>query len=311
MYAAKLQLFRSRNFFLISGFIIAYSLQKVLVTPSFCARFIIRRILRLTPPYWAAIALTLLVNLFSNYVLTDRTVSLPKIGVIIAHAFFLQDILKLEQISPVFWTLCLEIQFYFVFLTLLVIEKKLSNSLPKKYVNKSLILQLVFIPLAFISIAIKIGWINYSLPGLFFPYWYIFFIGVLIQWVAENKVKPIWLWIFFTIILVMLIFDFNIELLVILATTLIIYISVKHKRLDSWLSNQWFQYFGKISYSLYLIHLVVGMRILNLGYRITDSLSIVSLIWFTLAFSMSILAAHLMYLFIEKPSLQLSKKLKT
>src|SRR3712207_5527361 len=46
-------------FFVLSGFVIAYSLDGKAVTMHMVGRFALRRSLRLDPPYWAAIALTI------------------------------------------------------------------------------------------------------------------------------------------------------------------------------------------------------------------------------------------------------------
>lgn len=74
-------------FFVISGFIIAYSLRKAHVNLSFFGNFVLRRSLRLDPPYWATIALVIVINYASNFVLKDRSVPIPGLGLIVAHVF--------------------------------------------------------------------------------------------------------------------------------------------------------------------------------------------------------------------------------
>ncbi|BAY07251.1 hypothetical protein NIES2098_03660 [Calothrix sp. NIES-2098] len=80
--------------------------------------------------------------------------------------------------------------------------------------------------------------------------------------------------------------------------------------MHKWLDTKWIQYLGKISYSFYLVHIVFGTRVINLGYRLSGDSPIAALVWFALAFVISISMAHLTYLLIEKPSIELSKNLK-
>ena len=49
-------------FFVISGFVIARSLRRGRVTPRFFGNFVLRRSIRLDPPYWVSIALMLAVQ---------------------------------------------------------------------------------------------------------------------------------------------------------------------------------------------------------------------------------------------------------
>src|SRR5258707_37780 len=45
-------------FFVISGFVIAYSVRDMLVTPRSAANFILRRQIRLDPAYWIAVVIS-------------------------------------------------------------------------------------------------------------------------------------------------------------------------------------------------------------------------------------------------------------
>nr|WP_242042630.1 acyltransferase [Leptolyngbya sp. FACHB-541] len=108
-------------FFVISGFVIAYSLRKTAANSQNLKRFICRFLIRLTPSYWVTIFLTVIINLTSNFVITDRIAPIPNLEEVVAHLFYLQNLFKYEQIVPVFWTLCFEVRFYFLFATLLVL----------------------------------------------------------------------------------------------------------------------------------------------------------------------------------------------
>jgi peptidoglycan/LPS O-acetylase OafA/YrhL len=69
-----------------------------------------------------------------------------------------------------------------------------------------------------------------------------------------------------------------------------------------WLTDQ-----CRISYSLYLFHVPIGGRIINLGTRLGESVAI-KIIILLIALLLSIGAAFLMYNYIENPTHKLSKK---
>ena len=68
------------------------------------------------------------------------------------------------------------------------------------------------------------------------------------------------------------------------------------------------QFFGKISYSLYLIHSIVGSGFINLmSHYYRAPLEKVFVI--SIGFLLSVLSAYIMYLIVEKPSIRLSKNI--
>jgi peptidoglycan/LPS O-acetylase OafA/YrhL len=101
-------------FFVVSGFAIAYSMRAIASEDFSLGRFILRRAVRLDPPYWVAMLWVGLVEAFRAR-MTHQPVVLPSPGKVLAHLLYLQDILGLGQFNAVFWTLCLEFQLYFFF----------------------------------------------------------------------------------------------------------------------------------------------------------------------------------------------------
>ena len=72
-------------FFVLSGFVIAHSVAKSRVTLPFVGRFMLRRSLRLEPPYWLAIALAICFAQLSVRVLPGKELSSLSAGQIAAH----------------------------------------------------------------------------------------------------------------------------------------------------------------------------------------------------------------------------------
>src|ERR1700676_4396079 len=80
-------------FFIISGFVISLTLYKRLSTLGECGLFFLRRQLRLDPPYWAAIALSIGSALLVNRLHPLTAAPVPSVGDLIAHLFYLEDFL--------------------------------------------------------------------------------------------------------------------------------------------------------------------------------------------------------------------------
>ena len=67
---------------------------------------------------------------------------------------------------------------------------------------------------------------------------------------------------------------------------------------------------GKISYSLYLVHIPVLIFIYSLLYKATQQLIYYNRLWYITGVLISVLAGWLLYKFVEKPSMQLISRIK-
>jgi len=99
-------------FFIISGFVIfASALNRNAIS------FAILRWIRLYPTYWAAILLTTLAHYFYNADIFN--ISLPQF---IANLTMLNDYMGFKNIDPVYWTLHVELQFYACIFALILLK---------------------------------------------------------------------------------------------------------------------------------------------------------------------------------------------
>src|SRR5262245_56640644 len=97
-------------FFVLSGFVITSLLSSRRMSPLFLGQFALRRMVRLDIPYWINIILVLtLIPLAARFGAPRQSIGL---GQVVAHLFYLQDLLGYPAISTVYWTLCYEVQFY-------------------------------------------------------------------------------------------------------------------------------------------------------------------------------------------------------
>jgi len=270
-------------FFVVSGFAICYSLRATALDLRAAGKFIGRRIVRLDPPYWA----TLAVCAFFVRAPLDS---------IVAHLFYLQSLLGYTDIIGVGWTLCIEVQFYLTFLLFRWISDRTK-----------LHLGLVTLPLFIASL------LNTDLPtGLthppgtlnavtwLVPYYATFYLGIVTcrAYLEKSKLNLGFFVFAIAASLIRCAIHFNGWLLAAVLTSVAIFLSSFGDRASRWLSNSIIQFFGRISYSLYLWHLFVYNYVLI--YKKVDSRF--------LAFTTAIALGTWAYLVVERPSISLAKQ---
>jgi len=89
-----------------------------------------------------------------------------------------------------------------------------------------------------------------------------------------------------------------------------IYVAWHTGGMTTWLKQGIFQYFGCISYSLYMVHFEIGKEVLKFGIHMTGKRPGPAVVWFLLSLAASIGVAHLLHVLIERPSMSLAAKLK-
>ncbi len=303
-------------FFVISGFVIAHTLRRAHVTLAFVGNYFVRRSVRLDPAYWIVIMGQLaVVWLWSE--------PLPSLAVIGLNAAYLHDLAQVPHIVEVSWTLCLEFQFYLVYVIGLGLSHSVATRLAIPVTHARLVL---FGSLTILSVFSGIPWGIHpwletigNVPGLFVSLWYMFFLGVAVQWTLTKEQHRAWLFAFFAVLGAVawiwrdpaLVPRDAMSPALALATALIVYWAGARGQLTTGLRQRWLQYFGKISYSLYLVHVTVGMNLVYVGELLHGSGPVAMIPWFVAAFSASVLAAHLLHIAVERPTMLLSKRLKS
>jgi peptidoglycan/LPS O-acetylase OafA/YrhL len=303
-------------FFVLSGFVIAYSQRGIVITGRFLGNFALRRSLRLDPPYWTTIILMLSLKALMGHVRGEEVIPFPGWPAIAAHIFYLQSLLHVPEINGVFWTLCYEVQFYLV-LTILV---WICQSLP--LANRPLLgfrhgsRLLVFGAIGIISVAAHLKWIPVP-QGLFIDRWYSFFIGVLIWWILDRSVSAKWLWAYMAIMLGAVMLDARHGDAGVWLTTFMtpvgggaIFLVAWLGKLETLLRGRVIQFLGRISYSLYLIHIPIGGLVDSVGVRYYHGSPLLVYLWIALSIAGSITFAYVMYRFVERPGVEFGKRFK-
>lgn len=300
-------------FFVLSGFVIAFGLTGREVTAGYFGRFVLRRSLRLDPPYWTAIVLELLaVSLaarvgFGSGALPDwRTLGL--------HLLYAQELAGAGSILPIFWTLCFEIQFYVVLVGAVALSRTLRHRTP---VATGAVLYTLGLGLFVLSLATRFGLFGVSsMPGLALIRWYQFFLGACTWWAASRRL-PVWpVLAGWAAVLIAATTDGVGQALLetaALGTSLVLLIAYRRDRMQAWLSGPWLLYLGTISYSVYLYHSIFGWRTVRLLGQFASparapflnghSALVIGLV-------VSIASAAFLYHAVERPSLSFSRRVR-
>jgi peptidoglycan/LPS O-acetylase OafA/YrhL len=267
-------------FFVLSGFVISHSLLDADLTPAMAGRFMMRRSLRLDPPYWFAIAIGSVAVMMKG----EPPFTAAQIG---AHLLYAQDLLNMPSIAAVFWTLCLEVQFYLVFAMLLLCKSR--NTLIAAFV----------LSIPFSQFAI---W-----HGLFTTLWYGFLLGVLAYVSWKDRSRLGWFFAYAGCLAALAIATRDLFMATCVVTACCICAVGYCGKLETYGNWRSLQFLGMISYSLYLIH----DRVVGVTFRIAQKLLGNGLgeeiVAYGSALVISILIAFAMWSAIERPSMMLAR----
>jgi len=303
-------------FFFLSGFVIAFRLNAEQFTSRFFFSFYLRRLIRISFPYWAAIVVILILRILTGRMVSLDNLMFPEFSVILKNLFYLQMVFDVETIVPGAWTIIVELQLYLVMLILFAITKYFIQNIRLPFVT---IVLIVFSPITVFSMLDVAGFKLFDLGSLcgsffpsFFPSWYTFFAGAMMWWVIIGKLPKYFFWGFFVLAAALLIVRYGLELYITLVLSSLFYVWGIFMQRRDFLTNRLVQYFGGISYSFYLLHTITIMAAFKIFKIITKSwvgLEAYFLVWFLLTLIICTVVAQIFYSVIEKPSTKLSKKL--
>jgi peptidoglycan/LPS O-acetylase OafA/YrhL len=274
-------------FFVISGFVLPY----VMITSRYqevdAGRFLLKRLARLHPPYLISLALFTTVSVAAAAApgflgpQPDFTTT-----AILSNAFYVAPWFGEEWINPVFWSLCVEVQYYIVLAALLPAALRLPQAA----------MLAVLIALAAMPWLGRV-WdsLHYHLP--------FFIVGFSIAlWTTGRLSGPLTLvCVAATICFVFLQHDLPYALVTLASAGALLLRNCRPAAL-LWV--------GMISYSLYLTHYIVGLKMLRLSARYAQN-DAMALCAYALALLVSIGAAIAFYFIAERPALLLSRLVRS
>ncbi len=295
-------------FFVISGFVIALTVSKGAPTLSYFGRFIVRRSIRLDPPYWSAILLELLLIHLTLRFFSGVAVPLPTTPQLLAHLVYAQQLLGYGHLVDSFWTLCYEVQFYAFFVGLVVLQPLLPESLRSRRWTTLFCATLFGFSL----------WMRYWRPewllhGLAIDRWFQFFLGAL-TWRATaypGRMGPlVAAWAALAVVVVAAGAG-ALQFLAIGVSALLIAIA-RYPRWGRILTVRPLSFLGGISYSLYLYHDSVGWRFVSLIQRLLPAPwnPVTAVAVYVLGIMVSVGVSAVLWQFIERPCLKLCQRIR-
>jgi len=290
-------------FFVLSGFVMMHSVRGLAFNAGMGRRFMLRRLLRLTPPYYAAIAFVI-GYVALKAVLQHQPAPVPRAGVVVAHLLYLQDILALDTISVVFWTLCIEIQFYIAFTLLMLARHHAGRRWGERKATLVALTgaALVGLPWAFGILSLPLY------PGGFLSFWYCFMMGVLVSAQAEGGAPRAVFFGFVALLAAAGAATGSGVAWASLAGTALIYAGTRSAWLDRLLNLRALQYLGLVSYSLYLTHNQITGATQFALKRFVAPAATAELALLVSIITACLLFASLLYWRVELPSIAWSRR---
>jgi peptidoglycan/LPS O-acetylase OafA/YrhL len=269
-------------FFVISGFVIPFSLYSSQYQTRSYGRFLLRRLVRLEPPYLASIVLVILLGFASSlapgFQGDSPAYSVPQV---LSHLLYLIPFTDYSWLNVVYWTLAYEFAFYLISgLTFVVLWRA----------------HLAFTILFALAIFAMIGATTHHWDTKIF----LFLMGISCcrMHVGRDPLSIFLACLAGTSALMIYLGDWQ-SALAGSATAL----AIPYARFPKWRPLLWL---GAISYSLYLTHVPIGGRVVNLGKRFIEgewsqlALSLVAL-------AVSLLCAWVFFKVVESPAQRASK----
>ena len=294
-------------FFALSGFVMTHTVGRTLVDSSVMSRFMLRRLVRLTPPYYASIVIAL-VMLAVTIALKKTSAEWPSGAAIAAHLVYMQSAFDIAPLNVVYWTLALEIQFYAAFAVLLLLIPRLRPA-RADLVHVRVVW---FAVTALLSLLCAHGVI--PAPSWFegfAKFWFCFASGCLAWWGWKGGTFAACVaWVGSTLLTVYGLVndgDFSRTALVVALTSFALTQAGRLARMSRWLSVRPAQFVGNVSYGLYLVHplvIVIGFAIVR---RLVPPGVAADILGLALSLAICLGVAKLMHAFIEVPSQRWSR----
>ena len=275
-------------FFIISGFVIPLSLIRGSYHFSRLGKFMLKRTIRIEPTYLVVIALSFAFVAFREALLSKGEIDYPSAVQVLQNVTYLVPFVDGEWINPVFWTLGVELQYYLLIACVWTLAKRIPPNLG-------------------LGLLVLSAWLGCEYTRHdFITYWLAYFnLGILLALHFESKIKTQQL-IFFGVTNLVIIWLFNGVYFTALGTlgcsSIYFFPHLKGGRLLSFLGRQ--------SYSLYLIHVMVGCSTVNVAMRFLDhSNPLIQLVIVLTALLVSVISAEILYRMVERPTMHKSKSI--
>lgn len=273
-------------FFVISGFVILLSLARSDFRSLRDAPiFLSRRLLRLEPAYLCTVFLTVAL-LFLAAPINGLSVSDSVLKSVPWHLAYLVPWTSYDWINPVFWSLAIEFQFYLAVLLLA----------PQLLFRDAWRMRGTLAIVALLSLVSS----DYRLVVFHLPLFGIGIVGALFYVGRLGRAETV-AWILVFVLGGSINFTW-LPLAVGVVTCIAFFVPLRT-------SLPILSAAGVMSYSIYLLHVPIGVKVIYLLGRLPNS-TVAHIATLTAAFSVTFAASYVMWRWLERPSLLLAKSIQ-
>lgn len=271
-------------FFVISGFVIPYSMYRSRYKFKNIGSFILRRLARLEPPYLISVLICIVLVAYRTYdPYNGGPFIAPSVPQVLLHIGYLTTYFDYKWLDSAYWTLAIEFQYYL----LMAIAYPLL--IKKKY--GAILFCMVASALAF---ELK----DHTLIFLHLPF-FMLGISLFLFKVGRISANEALVLVGLSCVMIFVINDIQHVLCGLLALFLLVF--------WKW-TGRFALFLGSLSYSLYLLHDPLGQSILNFASEfISNDWTMFAVLW---PCSVVLIVCAWGYnRLIEQPAIQLSKKI--
>lgn len=300
-------------FFVISGFVIAYTTRNLGLDARDGLNFFVRRQVRLDPPYYLMLVLVIALG-FAERLVPNLEYRDYSAGQFFTNMFYLQGFTGHEGVLAVAWTLCLEIQFYLFVVIVAVAVGSLLRRVGIDSRGRAL-QRFIFLAVGALSLASPLAGLDFG--PWFIGLWWMFCMGMVVCWYMLRELS---LGMTLGAMAGVGIWGLTVERVAanpdpwgghwIAWATAVVILTLLLTGSMSRRPPKWLLFFGTISYSLYLVHLPIIDTVLGAGYKITGQSVVGAVVLCFVGGLLSIGAAWALQHYVERPAMQWSQRLK-
>ncbi len=280
-------------FFLLSGFLVSYLYLGKDFNQGNIIHYVLARAGRVLPLYLAVVFGSYFLSLTGN----DSLYSIPDFNALLGHLLFIYG-------ESVLWSIPAEIQFYLIFIVFWALAKSRTG-----YIYLSILAVMILLFLTnFPRISGDINGVPYNVFSVLrtLPF---FFVGVLFGMQYRSLIVPQYLrkhWFILALCLIPLMYPefspvttldktrmwLSYEVLLVMSTVFFCIVFLVPDN-NLFLANKLGDFLGKISYSLYLLHMPIIAKVNQFDLSVEMKLLV--------SFVLSVLVAYISYRCFERP----------
>ncbi|MGO4813872.1 acyltransferase family protein [Cupriavidus sp. 2MCAB6] len=283
-------------FLVISGFLAARSLAPGghLVVPH-PLQAIWRRYQKLVVPYSVAILIAIAgAAIARTWMHHDSIPSAPGLHQFLAHVLLLHNVLDFDALSAGVWYVAIDLQLFVLLIVALWAARRCAQWFD---VGGSPLGPLVVAGLVVASLF----WFNRDAA---WDIWAIYFfgaygMGTLAFWASAPERSPVALLVLGAVVLAALIVDFRLRIAVALSIALLLAVARRGGWLDRWPQAPSLAFFGRISYSVFLVHFPVCLVVNAVVFHVAPNRPLLNALGMILAWLLSNVAGTVFHRYVE------------